>query len=80
MKDKCPICEYSFESCQCRFSGSAHPDRSKRSKVVKDHIYLLTEAQIDHLKRVEKWWQTSYDDEEMTQILENLKLEASEWV
>lgn len=76
MKDKCPICEYSLGYCQCRFGGSAHPDRSKRARVVKDHIYLLTEAQVDHLKRVEEWWQTSYADEEMTQILENLKLEA----
>lgn len=74
MKTKCPICEYDFENCQCRFSGSAHPDRSKRAKVVKDHIYLLTESQVDHLKRVEEWWQTSYADEEMTQILESLKM------
>ena len=23
----CPICRYGFSACQCRFSGSAHPDR-----------------------------------------------------
>ena len=26
MKEKCPICDYDIERCQCRFVGSAHPD------------------------------------------------------
>ena len=69
----CPICEYRFQNCQCRFSGSAHPDRSKRARVVADHIYLLTDAQIAHLMMVQEWWQTSYDDEEKNRILEELK-------
>lgn len=77
-KGKCPICKYPFEDCQCRFAGSAHPDRSKRARVVADHIYLLTDAQIEHLKKVQEWWQTSYDDEEMNRILNELRGEDEE--
>ena len=69
----CPICEYRFQNCQCRFSGSAHPDRSKRARVVADHIYLLTDAQIAHLMMVQEWWQPSYGDEEKNRILEELE-------
>lgn len=72
-KEKCPICEYEFEYCQCRFAGNAHPDRSKRARVVADNIYLLTDKQVEHLKKVQKWWAISYGDEEMSQILEELK-------
>ena len=73
MKEKCPICEYEFEYCQCRFEGSAHPNRSKRARVVADHIYLFTDKQIEHLKKIQKWWSISYADEEMTQILKELE-------
>ncbi len=76
VRNICPICEYRFQDCQCRFSGNAHPDRSKRARVVADHIYLLTDAQIVHLKKVQEWWQTSYDDEEMNKILYKLRGEA----
>lgn len=69
----CPICDYSFDMCQCRFGGSAHPDRSKRTRVVADHIYLLSDEQIDHLKQVQKYWRISYADEEMKQILAELE-------
>ena len=72
-KEACPVCGYKFQDCQCRFSGSAHPDRSMRAMVVADHIYLLTDAQIAHLAKVQEWWQISYDDEEMDRILEELK-------
>jgi len=75
MSDKCPICKYDFDHCQCRFSGSAHPDRSKRARVVADHIYLLSDAQIEHLKRVQEWWHTSYSDSEMMEILHELEAE-----
>lgn len=74
-KELCPICKYEFNMCQCRFSGNAHPDRSKRARVVEDHIYLLSDAQIDHLKKVQEWWQTSYDDEEKNDILKELEAE-----
>lgn len=69
----CPICEYEFQDCQCRFSGAAHPDRSKRTRVVADHIYLLTNEQIAHLTKVQEWWQISYEDEEMNRILCELR-------
>lgn len=69
----CPICDYPFDKCQCRFGGSAHPDRSKRTRVVADHIYLLSDEQIDHLKQVQKYWHISYADEEMKQILAELE-------
>ena len=74
-EEKCPICEYPFSMCQCRFGGSAHPNRDKKARVVIDHIYLLTDAQIEHLKRVEEWWHISYDDEEMNQILKEMEQE-----
>lgn len=73
MKEKCPICEYEFGYCQCLFGGNAHPDRSKRARVVSDNIYLLTDKQIEHLKKIQKCWSISYVDEEMSQILKELK-------
>lgn len=76
MKEKCPICEYEFEYCQCPFGGKAHPDRSKRTRVVADHIYLLTDKQIEHLKKVQKRWSMSYEDEEMNQIIKVLESEV----
>ena len=76
MKEKCPICEYQFEDCQCYYAGSAHPDRSKRARVVADHIYLLTDRQIWHLKNVQKYWSISYCDEEMNRVLKELESEG----
>jgi hypothetical protein len=64
--------------CQCRFGGNAHPDRSKRARVVADHIYLLSEEQIEHLKQVQEWWHKVYADEEMKQILVELVAESEE--
>lgn len=74
-KEKCPICEYEFEDCQCRFGGTCHPDRSKKERVVADHIYLFTDKQIEHLKKIQKWWSISYVDEEKNQILKELESE-----
>ena len=31
-KELCPICKYEFDMCQCRYGGTAHPDRSKRAR------------------------------------------------
>lgn len=73
--NKCPICEYPFEQCQCRFGGSAHPDRSKRARVVADNIYLLSNEQIVHLKKVQLWWNISYGDPEMKAIKKQLQEE-----
>lgn len=69
----CPICEYQISDCQCLFSGSAHPDRSKRRKVVVDHLYLLKEEQIKHIQHLQSFWQTSYSDKSMNAIVEELK-------
>lgn len=77
-KKNCPICDYSFDMCQCRFCGNAHPDRNKRKRVVTDHIYLLSDEQIEHLKQVQKWWRISYADKEMQQILAELESEDKE--
>lgn len=71
----CPICDYPFDMCQCRFGGNWHPDRSKRARVVADHIYLLSDEQIEHLKKVQNYWHIVYDDEEMNQILEEKEVE-----
>ena len=60
--EKCPICEYDIQNCQCVFGGLGHPDRSRRAEIVKDHLYMLSPKQIGHLVAVEDWWQTSYGD------------------
>lgn len=73
MNEKCPICRYDISMCQCFFGGSAHPDRSKRKDVVKDHLYLLTDRQVEHIISLERRWQTSYGDEEKNKIVEELK-------
>lgn len=73
----CPICKYPLDLCQCCYAGSAHPDRSKRRDVVQDHLYLLSNEQIEHLKKVQAYWQTSYMDEEKTKILKELKNDNS---
>lgn len=71
-KTKCPICGYDLDDCQCYFGGSAHPDRSKRREVVQDHLYLLSDKQLAHLIKLQAYWQTSYDDEEKSKILNAL--------
>lgn len=71
--DKCPICEYQIDQCQCRFYGNAHPDRSKRREVVLDHLYLLSESQLMHVIELERWWNTSYTDQERTAILDEME-------
>ena len=77
MEEKCPICNYNIEHCQCRFGGSAHPDRSKRQAVVKDHLYLFSDRQVKHIIDLEKYWRTSYLDEEKEKIREELEGEYS---
>ena len=71
--DKCPICKYQINQCQCRFSGSAHPDRNKRREVVLDHLYLLSRYQLMHVIELERWWSMSYTDSERNKILDELK-------
>ena len=75
MNEKCPICNYDIKHCQCRFGGSAHPDRSKRQSVVKDHLYLFSDKQVKHIIELERYWRTSYSDEEKEKIREELERE-----
>lgn len=74
----CPICKYEISKCQCRFAGSAHPDRSKRIQVVLDHLYLFSSKQVEHIIDLEKWWRISYGDIERTEILEELEEEMND--
>lgn len=74
-KTICPICKYEIDYCQCHYSGSAHPDRSKRREVVQDHLYLLSNEQIEHLKKVQAFWSTGSIDEEYNKILKELQNE-----
>lgn len=74
----CPICDYPFVMCQCRFGGNAHPDRSKRQEVVQDHLYLLNRDQLAHLVFIQRWWEVRYDDPEKMDILKELKGENDE--
>lgn len=69
---KCPICNYSLDMCQCKFSGSAHPNRSKRMEVVVDHLYLFSPEQINHVISLQKWWNISYGDRDREQIFKEL--------
>ena len=47
---KCPICDYEIKDCQCIFRGTAHPDRSKRTIVAFDHLYLYEKSSIHHIQ------------------------------
>lgn len=71
-QEKCPICDYIIEDCQCYYGGSAHPDRSDRRRVVIDHLYLFSERQIRHIIDLQRRWQTSYGDEKRREILNGL--------
>ena len=44
-KDCCPICGYKFDMCQCRFSGSAHPNRALTDKALKIVMTRLKELE-----------------------------------
>lgn len=70
---RCPICDYSLENCQCRFGGSAHPDRSMMQFVVKDHLYMLSEEQLKHVVMLEEFWNTSSTDAAYTKCVDELK-------
>lgn len=72
-KNACPICDYVFKHCQCRFAGTAHPDRSKRREVVLHHLYLLSKEQLEHVIEMERFWQIDYGDKERRDILRTLK-------
>lgn len=71
--NKCPICGYKLRDCQCLVSGNAHPDRWKKIKVIKDHLYLLNSVELHHVIWLERQWQMSYTDPEMTDILNEVK-------
>lgn len=72
-KDLCPICGYEIEYCQCLFGGSAHPDRNKEIDAVQSHLYLLSGKQLLHLLKLQRYWQTSYGDEERAKMLKCLE-------
>ena len=70
--DKCPICNYRIDMCQCRYGGSCHPDRSKRRAVVLGHLYLFSQEQIAHIANIERQCQVSYPDKEREVIRKEL--------
>jgi len=70
--EKCPICEYKISGCQCRYGGSAHPDRNDKRRVVFDHLHLLSLTQLQHVISLEKYWQISYSDADLNAILKRL--------
>lgn len=67
--EKCPICRYGLDQCQCYFSGDGHPDRTKRIEVVMDHLYLFSPEQVQHVLDLQKCWCISYSDDEKNDIL-----------
>lgn len=72
-KERCPICDYELNYCQCRYGGSGHPDRHDRREVVLHHLYLFSKKQIKHLIELEKYWQISYGDNERDKEYEKLR-------
>lgn len=70
--DKCPICNYKIDMCQCRYGGSCHPDRVKRREVVLDHLYMFSQEQIAHIANIQRQCQVSYPDEEREVIRKEL--------
>lgn len=72
-KELCPVCKYELETCQCLYSGSAHPDRHKRYEVVINNLYLLTETQLRHIISLQQFRRVSYIDDEKDKILQELK-------
>ena len=72
--DKCPICKYQLDQCQCLYAGSGHPDRSKRIKVILDHLFILSESQIRHVIELERRWNISYTDQELTEICNQMNI------
>ena len=68
----CPICGYKLNKCQCRFGGSAHPDREDRREVVLHHLYFFPAEVIEHIIELERFWRISYGDEERNEILKEL--------
>ena len=41
--------------------------------VVKDHLYLLTPTQLQHVVNLEKCWETNYEIDAMNEIVDELK-------
>lgn len=72
--DKCPICKYQLDQCQCLYAGNAHPDRSKRIQVILDHLFILSESQLRHVIELERWWNISYTDPELTEICNQMNI------
>lgn len=70
---KCPICNNLLNMCQCKFSGSAHPDRSKRIEVVFYHLHFFSPEQVNHIINLQKWWNASYGDRDREQIRKELE-------
>ena len=75
--ENCPICNYEITKCQCYFGGSAQPSRYDRKRVVLDHLWLLTDAQLKHVVELENKWRISYADKKLNDILFELKKEAA---
>ena len=73
MNEKCPICEYGIKDCQCLFGGSAHPNRDRRKKIVKDHLEMLSQKQLKHVVYLESMWRISYGNEEDKKEFERFK-------
>ena len=72
-KTKCPICRYIISDCTCIHSDIRNPEFAKTRDVVMDHLYMLNSDQINHIMKLEKFWDISYKDAEKNRILNKLK-------
>ena len=77
-QDLCPICGYVISDCQCRYGGSKFPNVCERRRVIFDHLYLLSSAQLDHIINLQRSWQTSYSDSKKNAIVAELLQRSDE--
>ena len=69
--DKCPICEYNLNECQCYYDHSNN--NSIRAEVCYEHLYLFSKAQVAHIIKLQKFKQISYSDTKRSDALEAVK-------
>lgn len=69
-EQECPICLYPISNCQCKYGSGAR--REARYEVIRDHLYMLSDEQLQHLINVQKSWQISYSDTARSVIYNSL--------
>ena len=69
----CPICKRKTAECTCYYVLKDKRYGSIRWSVVLDHLHLLSDAQIKHLQSIQSALAIKYNDEDYTEVLEQLE-------